>query len=67
MTTRMSLILFWAEVEGEEEDDDENFFPGVDEDGGGGGVFSFLGADKDGVRRGGIEEDLCLLGGDGKG
>ena len=29
MTTRMSLILFWAKVEEEEEDDDENsIFPG---------------------------------------
>ena len=33
----------------------------ADEDGGG-GVFSFLGADKDGVGWGGIEGDLCLLG-----
>ena len=39
----------------------------TDEDGGGGGVFSLLGADEDGVGQGGIEGDLCLLGGDGKG
>ena len=42
-------------------------FPRADEDGGGGGVFSFLEADEDGVGRGGIEGDLCLLKGDGKG
>ena len=35
--------------------------------GGGGGVFSFLEADEDGVGQGGIEGDLCLLEGDGKG
>ena len=30
MTTRMPLILFWAEVEEEKEDDDENsVFPGL--------------------------------------
>ena len=37
----------------------------ADEDGGGGGVFSFLGADEDGVGRGGIEGYLYLLRGDG--
>ena len=47
----------------------EFYFPEADEDrgGGGGGVFSFLRADEDGVGRGGIEGDLCLLRGDGKG
>ena len=42
------------------------YFLGTDEDRGG-GVFSFLGADEDGVGRGGIEGYLCLLEGDGKG
>ena len=35
---------------------------GADEDRGG---VSFLGTDEDGVGRGGIEGDLCLLRGDG--
>ena len=42
-------------------------FSHADEDGGGGGGGSFLRADEDGVGRGGIEGDLSLLGGDGKG
>ena len=62
----MSLILFWAKVV--EEDDDENsIFPRLmkmeeeeEEE-----SSLFLGADEDGVRRGGIEGDLCLLRGDG--
>ena len=50
-----------------EENDDENFvFPALmkmeEEE-----ESFFLGANKDGVRRGGIEGDLCLLRGDGSG
>ena len=29
MTTRMSLILFWAEVEEEEDDDENSVFPAL--------------------------------------
>ena len=71
MTARMSLILFWAEVEEEEDDDENSVFPALmkmEEEGGGGeGGVSFLGADEDGVGRGGIERDIYLLKGDGKG
>ena len=67
---RMSLILFWVEVEEEEDDDENSIFPALmkmEEEGEEEEESLFLGADEDGVRRGGIEGDLCLLRGDGSG